>query len=79
MKVLSEVVCQLLPHILCIRLTQSTQLGEVIRLENEREKFKLWTPKLPWRRFLAREGLDASPNDDVDDHDDEDPGSLFCL
>jgi len=30
-------------------------------------------PRLPWRKLLAREGLDT--NDDVDNDNDEDPGS----
>jgi len=33
-------------------------------------------PKLPWRKLLVREGLDTS--DDVDNDDDEDPGSWFA-
>ena len=32
---------------------------------------------LPWRKILAREGLDTS--DDIENDDDEDPGSLFTL
>ena len=74
-KVLSEVVCQLLLRILCAWLTQSIQLGEVIHLENERKDYKLWMPTLPWKRLLARDGLGAPPDDDVDNHNDEDPGS----
>ena len=31
-------------------------------------------PELPWRRLLAREGLDTNASDGIDNDDDEDPG-----
>lgn len=74
-KVLSELVRQPLPDIIRTHLIRPIQLGEVIQLENERKDYKLWMPMLPWRRLLAREGLDT--NNDIENDDDEDPGSWF--
>ena len=74
-KILSELVRWPLPRTIHTYLTKVVQLGEVIRLENERKGYKLWLPKLPWRKLLAREGLDTS--DEVDNDNDEDPGTWF--
>lgn len=51
------------------------QLDEIVRLEEERKKARLWVPTLPVFMFFW--STKWSGTADIDREDDEDPGELF--